>query len=366
MFFNILKKDIKLFVLNKSNIIMLLMIPIILILVFGYTLESYMSGDYDTFKNGRVLYYNDNASEAVLEEFSSISEQITDETGVVFDEISDYDSAKSSVDESEAYAVIRISDDSYDYYRSPYNEKEGGSIVRSLFTELADSYGSGRQNIAAEVKLDIEKPDSKPYYTFAGLGLAILLTSYLISGLFNIDKRSGAINRIVISPSSIIGMTMSKVVLGIIAGCIQIAVALAVATVVFGIKWEHNFGLIILVFMVLTLFSAGIGAFAGSVTDNNSASQMIAFMVAGLSGYIGGALTPVYLLEQTFLVKYVIKISPLYWTNKALSNLYNDITDDTVWKCIAVLTALSVLLIVISVMLNRYRFSKGSALAGNK
>lgn len=56
---------------------------------------------------------------------------------------------------------------------------------------------------------------------------------------------------------------------------------------------------------------------------------------------------PMYLMEKMFLVKYRVKRSPLYWTNKCLSILYNDIADDTTGNCLLVITTLSVVLIVV-------------------
>ena len=158
------------------------------------------------------------------------------------------------------------------------------------------------------------------------------------------------------TPAGVTPMILSKLVIAVFGGVIQTAVSLIVATVVFDIKWEHNFGLILLVFFVLSIFSASVGAFAGVIVDNLASAQLLASMVAMLSGYLGGAITPVYLMEKTFLVKYLVKISPLYWTSKCLSNLYNDIVDDTTRNCLLVITALSVILIVISVVVSNRKY----------
>lgn len=360
MFISLLKKDFKLFLLNKTNVAIMLGIPILLILMFGFTLENYMSGDYGTFDDGKVFYYNDDASQGALEKCDYIAGEIEASTGVAFEEITDYEKARKAVEEREAFAVIRILGDDFDYYRSPYNETEGGNIVRSLFTELAGSYNQiqdvTQQNYIAEVVLDVKKPDSKPYYTFAGLGLAILLSAYLCSGLFNKEYQLRTGDRISMTPAGVTPMILSKLVIAVFGGVIQTAVSFMVATVVFDIKWEHNFGLILLVFFVLSIFSASIGAFTGVIVDNLATAQLLASLVAMLSGYLGGAITSVYLMEKTFLVKYLVKISPLYWTNKCLSNLYNDIVDDTTRNCLLVITALSVILIVLSVVVSNRKY----------
>jgi ABC-type multidrug transport system permease subunit len=75
-------------------------------------------------------------------------------------------------------------------------------------------------------------------------------------------------------------------------------------------------------------------------------------LVAMLSGYLGGSITPVYLLESMPVMKWFVKVSPVYWTSQSLSNLYNDIVDEKTYKCIAVLMGLSVVLILLTSVLS--------------
>lgn len=358
MFLRLLKKDCRLFFMNKSNAVLMLLIPPLLILLFGFTLDNYMSGDFKTFDDGKVLYFEENASQEILDRFNAITVDITAETGVTFEQTDDYEKAKQMVEKSEAFAVIKITENAFDYYRSPYNETEGGRIVRSLFAELAAASADSTENVIVDIELDIEKVDAKPYYTFGGLGFALLITSYLFTGMYVKEKALRTKERIAISPAGNSLAVLSKITVGLLCGIVQIAVSLIVATIAFDIKWEHNFGLIVLVFMMLSLFSSSLAAFAGTVTSNPAASQTLASVVAMMSGYLGGSVTPMYLLEKTVPVKYFVKLSPLYWSSKSLSNLYNNIQDESVAGCLIAITAVSAVMIVVTILLSGREYKK--------
>lgn len=348
---SLLKKDIKLIFMNKSNVAFLLVLPIMLILVFGFAMNNYMSGDYNTFDDGKVLYYENDPSEEMQSKFVEIAELITQKTGVIFEQTDNYKEAKKKVEKSEAFAVIKINRNNFYYFRSSFNEPEGGEIVRSLFSEL--STGSSEADVyVTNVTLDVERPDSKVYYTFSGLALAIMMMASIIAGSYSKDRMSDTFDRIALSKAGKLKMAISKCITGIICGVIQVTVALTVATLVFGIEWKNNFGYILLVHLALTLFSTSIGSLIGRISKNASMSQTAVLLVAMLSGYLGGSITPVYLLENMPVVKYIVKVSPIYWTSQSLSNLYNGIVNDKTRNCLLVLLALSILFFALSLKLS--------------
>lgn len=351
MLYALLKKDLKLIFLNKSNFGLVFLLPVFFILLLGFTMKDYIGGEYGTFDDGAVLYYNDGATDEMLERFDSIASQITDKTGVEFKEASDYDKAKKDVEKSEAFSVIRITADKFDYFRSSFNEPEGGDIIRSLFSELSDS-SIQQDNAFVNVTLDVEKPDSAVYYTFTGLSLAIMIMGAVIAASYSKDRNSDTFNRIVLSKAGRVNIILSKILTGLVCGGLQVLISITVSTLVFGIKWKENFGLIILVFFVLVIFSTGIGSVVGMISNNDSVSMTIVEMVGMLSGYLGGAITPLYLLESRPVIKYIVKASPIYWTNQSLTSLYNGITDEKTTKCVVVLLSISAVLFILTGILS--------------
>lgn len=349
MFFSILKKDLKLAVSNQLHIGIVAIYPIIIIMIFGFTMRNYMNNTFGTFDNAKVFYYYDNASENMTEKFADISAVLAEKLDVEFEEVTDYEKACSDVEKSKAYSVITVGADKFDYFRSEFNEPYGGDIVRSLFIELAENENPSGVYIN-EVSLDIKKVNADVYYTFAGLAIAILFISAIMTNSFGRDHNAGTLDRILMSKAGASVIISSKFVCGFILGVVQIAIALGLSTLIFKIKWEHNFGMILLVFMVMLVFSLCFGLMAGSMIKNETTSFELCCYFVMLSNYLGGSITPVYLLEKIPVLKYIIKISPVYWTNQSLTNLYNGINDSKTRNCILVLVGLAVVFFAVTLI----------------
>ena len=179
-----------------------------------------------------------------------------------------------------------------------------------------------------------------------------MIMGAVIAASYSKDRNSDTFNRIVLSKAGRINIILSKILTGLVCGGLQVLISITVSTLVFGIKWKENFGLIILVFFVLVIFSTGIGSVVGMISNNDSVSMTIVEMVGMLSGYLGGAITPLYLLESRPVIKYIVKASPIYWTNQSLTSLYNGITDEKTTKCVAVLLSISAVLFILTGILS--------------
>ncbi len=349
MFFWILKKDLKLALSNKLHIGIVAIYPIIIIMVFGFTMRNYMNNNFGTFDNAKVFYYYDSATENMTEKFTDISEVLNEKLGVEFEEVTDYEKACSDVEKSKAYSVITIGSDQFSYFRSDFNETYGGDIVRSLFIELAENEDYSEVQIQ-EVPLNIKKVNADVYYTFAGLAIAILFISVIMANSFGRDHSAGTLDRIIMSKAGTSVIVLSKFVCGFILGILQIIIALGISTFIFKIKWENNFGMILLVLIVMQIFSLCFGLMTGSMIKNETTAFELCCYFVMLANYLGGSITPVYLLEKIPVLKYIIKISPVYWTNQSLANLYNGINDSKTRNCILILLGLSLVFITVTLI----------------
>ena len=137
MFLILLKKELKVFFTSKSNLVFMVLLPILMISIFGIALDDYVQGDYGTFEDGRLLYIAETSSAERLAEYNRIADKITAATGVVSEQAENAETAKQEVESSRAFGAVTITDSGYEYYRSPFNEPEGGKLVRSLFVQLS-------------------------------------------------------------------------------------------------------------------------------------------------------------------------------------------------------------------------------------
>ena len=359
----ILKKELKAFFTNKGNLVFMFLLPILLISIFSFALGDYVKAEYGTFENGKMLYYNDNASPEMSEKFALICEKINSATGVTFEQVADIQLAKIQVESSEAYGLITVTDSGFDYFRSDFNEPEGAKTVRGLFMQMAaGNNGSTDGQKIQHITLKAAKPDSKKYYTFSGLAFSILFMGLLVGYSVFDEKAYGTITRIRLSHAGVGMMLLCKVLTGILCGCVQILSAFAFSSLVLGVKWGGKTALIFLLLLMLVLYSAVFGAVIGMLSKNKSMCQSAVLMVSMLCGYLGGSVTPLYLLENMPVLNIIIKLSPLYHLNRAVTALSNGILDRSTFYTVLVLTGLSVFMLVLF-MLTRNKTNAGKETA---
>jgi len=163
VFFALLKKDFRLVLSNPVLLSIVTLLPLLIILIFGLSMRSYMDGNFGTFDDCKVLYYEAEPTPEILETFDQVSAQIAEKTGAVFEQTDDYTEAQKQVERSEAVAVIKLEADGFDYFRSTFNEPYGGDIIRSLFTQLTNT-PTDSPNFVQSIQLDVKKTNSDVYW----------------------------------------------------------------------------------------------------------------------------------------------------------------------------------------------------------
>ena len=358
----ILKKELKAFFTNKGNLVFMFLLPILLISIFSFALGDYVKAEYGTFDGGRVLFVDNDASQDTADRFARIKEQLSASTGVTFEQVTDIPTAKKQVETSEAFGLITITEQGFDYYRSDFNEPEGGKTIRSLFMQMAEgNISSGENQKIQHITLKADKPDAKKYYTFSGLAFSILFMGLLVAHSVFDEKANGTITRIQLSRTGTGVMIFSKVLTGILCGCVQILSAFAFSSLILGVKWGGKTACIFLLLLLLVMYSAVFGSVVGMITKNKSMCQSTVLMVSMLCAYLGGSVTPLYLLENMPVLKIIIKISPLYHLNRAVTALSNDILDKTTLFTVLVLTGLSAFMLIVLRMINGKRIGRKEA-----
>ena len=350
-------KEIKVFFTSRGNLLFMFVMPLLLITIFSFALRDYISADYGTFDDGRVYYFLNTQNEDRSDEFDVIREKIFDSIGISFEQVYDYEDACHRVESSEAYGVITIKDEGYDYFRSSFNEPEGGKLARTLFSRMADNYAAGIESQDApeinKVRVEVNKLDSKNYYTFAGLAFSIMFMGLLVAFMVYEEKEFGTIERIKLGGAGILSMVISKVLTGVICGLVMIAASFVYSRTVLKVDWGNKAGYIVAVLMCLVIFSAVFGCVVGLWGKNRTMCQSSVLMFSMLCGYLGGSITPLYLLENMPVLKFIIKISPLYYTNRAIISLYNGIIDEKTTYSILVLLGLTLAFTILGICLGK-------------
>lgn len=347
MFGIILKKEIKNYFGSAGNWIFVFALPILLILLMSSALDGYMSTDFNTFDDGKVYYYYKEKTEYNTGKLGEFETLLQESTGVVMQEVTDYEQGVKDVNSSEAFGIIKISGGNMSYYRSPYNETVGGKIVRSLFQQSFGKELTALSDSVNVIELETTPVDSTSYATFTYLAFVILFIALMTGHSVNDERVYGTIERIKISKAGLHALLFSKVILGVFIGLLQIVTVWAFSTFLLNVSWGSQAPVMFLVLLCLTMMSSVFGVVIGMISTNKAITDNTILMTVMLSGYIGGALSPIYLLENANILNQIVKISPLYWTGRSLTNLYVHIIDTNTYASIGVSLGLTLLFLLL-------------------
>lgn len=331
-----LKKLLK----RKGNIAFIILLPVAVILAFSYILQSYMTQDVNFFENSKVIY-SPETLRADDADFDTFADFISSDLNVkVIASNDDAERGKEAVEHQEAAAFIIRDTDGYSYYASRYMEQSSSKLLRGLFDDMMNKERSG--DITDTELIAAERTSSAEYFVFAETGFIIMFLSLIFGLDIFTERENKTLRRFVISGTSLASYIISKMLLALAAGIVQIVTVNIISEFILKVSWSDNAFMIYLQYGMIALFSAAFGVFAGLVASNRTLIQQIVIVTASLFGFLGGSFAPISTLENMSVVSYCIKASPLYWANSSLIELNKGIVDSsyyislTIWGLLAV------------------------------
>lgn len=371
--FSLIKKEIMHFFRNKSNVVTMFIFPVILIVIMGFSLNGLMNIGTNIFENKKVYYkINDlNIENKYLQLFKNFKDNCEEELKIEFQEITEENYGKDSVDKYEALAFISINEDNYDFYRNEKKEDSAQKIFRSIFEQYLESYSvinitlEKSSNILKEIKesevivkdqgISNDGISSFTYYTFAELVLIILYISQITSVSTYNEGLEKTYLRLKISKANEFTIILSKLILGVVVGILQILVVYFVSTVFLNINWGENLREIIAVLISLIIFSSILGITIGYVFKDSKAASSVINVLLIVLGLLGGSYLPISLIKSNIVTSLLCKITPTYWANISLLSLSTGIKTNYSIISIVISLELSLILLLICVVSNSFK-----------
>lgn len=371
--FSLIKKEIIHFFRNKSNVVTMFIFPVVLIVIMGFSLNGLMNVDTNIFENKKVYYkINDfNIENNYLQLFKSFKHNCEEELRIEFQEINEENYGKDSVNKYEALAFISINEDKYDFYRNENKEDSSQKIFRSIFKQYLESYSvinialEKNSNILKEIKesevivddqgISNEGISSFAYYTFAELVLIIVYISQITSVSTYNEGVEKTYLRLKVSKASEFTIILSKLILGIVVGILQILIVYFVSTVFLNINWGENIREIIAVLIALIIFSSILGITIGYVFKDSKAASSVINISLIVLGLLGGSYLPISLIKSNMITSLLCKITPTYWANISLLSLSSGIKTNYSIISIALSLELSLILLIICIFSNSFK-----------
>ena len=373
--FTLIKKEIIQFFRNKTDVLTMFVFPIILIVVMGTALNGLMNVDKNIFKDKTVYYKVEKLDETnkYLQAFYNFKKSCEESININFKEIKESNKARELVNDCYSLAFININKDSYDYYRSESKETSEQKIFKNVFNEYIQKYALidliGNENptliqdiLKEESLIKLKEEginnsgiDSFTYYTFAELILIILYVSGITSISMYKENYQSTFTRLKMSKANNLSVIISKIMLGIFIGILQVLIIYFVSTVFLKINWGENLLDIFIVLIAFITFSSVLGVSMSMIfKDNKTASSVINILIIIL-GFLGGSYVPISLIKSTRITNILCQLTPTYWANISLLSLSTGLSNIYTYKSILVSLFLSTILITIGLIVNKMK-----------
>ena len=363
----LIKKELKAFFRSKSDVIIMLIFPVILIFVMGKSLNNLMSVEKNIFNN-KTIYYRINApinNEKELQLFYDFMINFEKKTNVKFIENKNYKNATNDVNNNKAICFMDIYDNKINYFRNEKKESTESKIFRNLYEQYMRKYSflqtMSKSNskqmtslsnyqikiLLKDENINEEEISSYTYYTFAELILIILYISTLTSISMYKERFLHTMTRLKVSGTNKFNILASKIALGIIIGLMQTFVVYIVSTKLLHVNWGDNLTYIMLVLISFIIFSSVLGIFISMVFDDQKTAYTVNNILIIIMGFLGGSYVPICLVKSVRITSFLCNIMPNYWANTAILGLHYDM--ETKYYIISILISLSLSVIMLIV-----------------
>lgn len=363
----LIKKELKAFFRSKSDVIIMLIFPVILIFVMGKSLNNLMSVEKNIFNN-KTIYYRINApinNEKNLQLFYDFMINFEKKTNVKFIENKNYENATNDVNNNKAICFMDIYDNKINYFRNEKKESTESKIFRNLYEQYMRKYSflqtMSKSNskqmtnlsnyqikiLLKDENINEEEISSYTYYTFAELILIILYISTLTSISMYKERFLHTMTRLKVSGTNKFNILASKIALGIIIGLMQTFVVYIMSTKLLHVNWGDNLTYIMLVLISFIIFSSVLGIFISMIFTDQKTAYTVNNILIIIMGFLGGSYVPICLVKSVRITSFLCNIMPNYWANIAILGLHYNM--ETKYYIISILISLSLSVIMLIV-----------------
>jgi len=304
---------------DRRTMAMLIVLPILLLVVFGYA-ASFDVSDIPTATLGPSA-----------EQVSGLLPDLFDVTTV--DAIGSEEQARELLRDSKV--AVAITTDG-----QPAVAYVDGS---SLFTAQAASAALGRAGDAIEVEV-LYNPDLITAWVLVppltGLILMFIGTVVTAIGLVR-ERENGTLEQLAVMPLSPSSVVLGKIVPYFILAAVDMVIVTILGVVLFGVPFNGNLGLFALGAALFLFVVLGIGVFISTVSQNSGQAIQLAFFFLLPQILLSGMIFP--LEAMPWGVRWISYLLPLsYYTMIALGVMLRDAGLDSLWPSYLILTVMAV------------------------
>lgn len=369
-----MKKEIIQFFKSKTNVIAMLIFPIVLIFVMGKSLDGLMSMDKNIF-SGKIIYFNieDSSGNKNLQPFYDFSVQFQKDTEAEFVENTNPEEAIKLVNKNEAICFINVCKDDIKYFRNENGESTESKVFRNLYTQYMKKYifihsiskfepqkvpqilnAQNNTQVKSE-GISYDEVNSFTYYTFVELTLIILYISTITLTSMYKENTLHKMTRLETSSIKKINIIISKIALGIFIGIMQIIIIYITSTRLFGVNWGQNLIYIFMVLISFIIFSSVLGISISMIFSEEKTAYTFTNMLIIVMGFLGGSYVPLSLVKSARITSFLCELVPNYWVNTAILGLKYNVDTSYYISAINISLGSAALMIILSRIISKIK-----------
>ena len=369
-----MKKEIIQFFKSKTNVIAMLIFPIVLIFVMGKSLDGLMSMDKNIF-SGKIIYFNieDSSGNKNLQPFYDFSVQFQKDTEAEFVENTNPEEAIKLVNKNEAICFINVCKDDIKYFRNENGESTESKVFRNLYTQYMKKYifihsiskfepqkvpqilnAQNNTRVKSE-GISYDEVNSFTYYTFVELTLIILYISTITSISMYKENTLHTMTRLKTSSIKKINIIISKIALGIVIGIMQIILVYITSTKLFGVNWGQKLIYIFVVLISFIIFSSVLGISISMIFADQKTAYTFTNMLIIVMGFLGGSYVPLSLVKSARITSFLCELVPNYWVNTAILGLKYNVDTSYYISAINISLGSATLMIILSRIISKIK-----------
>ena len=369
-----MKKEIIQFFKSKTNVIAMLIFPIVLIFVMGKSLDGLMSMDKNIF-SGKIIYFNieDSSGNKNLQPFYDFSVQFQKDTEAEFVENTNPEEAIKLVNKNEAICFINVCKDDIKYFRNENGESTESKVFRNLYTQYMKKYiiihstskfepqkvpqilnAQNNTQVKSE-GISYDEVNSFTYYTFVELTLIILYISTITLTSMYKENKLHKMTRLKTSSIKKINIIISKIALGIFIGIMQIIIIYITSTRLFGVNWGENVIYIFMVLISFIIFSSVLGISISMIFSEEKTAYTFTNMLIIVMGFLGGSYVPLSLVKSARITSFLCELVPNYWVNTAILGLKYNVDTSYYISAINISLGSAALMIILSRIISKIK-----------
>lgn len=399
--FKIFKNDIKLFIQDKKALTISILLPIILISLFGFIFKN-DEGNKEHAKPIKLLLCDEDSSLlsnkliSILDSCKNLSIRKTNYNNSI-DLISRGKNSgvliiKKGFEDSLAQNYSLPLEIKYDkaneleirLLQSIIINKLLDTLGNEMLTKSVDSYIKNKFSDLDESILNIIKQNNNLSINFKqlvylkvtsivgekkninlGLIQAIAGTATLIL-LFSVtghatsiieEKENGTLNRLLSSPLKVSHILFGKMVSAFFIALVQLSIMFIFAVILFSFDIAINFPVFILLIFVTIIAVIGFGFFLASICNSRQQAENLSTIIIIVMSTIGGSMVPLFIMPE--IMEKIAIFSINYWVMQSFFDIYwRLLTFNEILPKIIILFVTGVTLITISIYIFKRNINK--------